>query len=134
MPKFAETQNLIFSVFSSQSWKSNQIATFPSNFSAKGQKEYIRVNVIPSSRGINRKSVSGLLQIDIFVAAGDGPDRVVLISDTLDAYLVAQEKSFQNHKVLQLFESTLRYIGIDEDDATLYRALYTIPFNFTEVL
>lgn len=129
MGKFTDVQEDIFSIFDSVSWKAESIPTFPVNFVVEKATEYIRVSIIPSGQGINRVSTSGLLMIDIFSAAGRGPARSTYIADKLDSYLVANSVK-TNNGVTQFSNSSLTPRGQDKDNPALYRAEYSIPFNY----
>lgn len=120
----------IYSVFSSNSWKLEGIKTFPSNFSVpEGVMEYIRVSIIPSGPGINLKSKSGIVIVDIFTAAGLGESRYTAIADKLDDYLVGKSFSTVAGNVTQFSNSSLVYSGLDPDNNLLSRASYSIPFS-----
>jgi hypothetical protein len=138
MGKFTDVREDIFSVFNDSAWKAENIATYPVNFVVTKSTEFIRVDVIPSGRGINRVSVSGMLLIDIFIPAGFGPSRATFIADKLDLYL--DSKSVKtNAGVTQFGQSTLASLGKDrgtlnsgqdKDNPALYRMEYSIPFNY----
>jgi len=135
MGKYIGVQDDIFSIFGSDTWKTELIKTVPADFTPnKTDGEFIRVNVITSGEGINKNSTSGVLIIDIFTPAGKGPKRAYSIADRLDAYL--QEKAIEtNEKALtQLKFSSVTPQGVDKDNPTLTRASYTIPFNYFGVL
>jgi hypothetical protein len=135
MGKYANLEADIFSVFNSGTWKATNIQTVPANFTAENLgKEYIRVNIIPSGTGVNLKSVSGVLIIDIFIAAGQGPKRTGLIADILDGFLVGKERRTSSGGSTQLLGSSLSDEGNDKANPTLHRSSYTIPFNYFGVL
>ena len=121
-------------MFNSTEWKAESIKTYPVNFvPVNPGEEFVRVSIIPSDRGINSKSSSGVFQIDIFTSAGAGPTRAMQIADKLDLYLQKKSKSVIDG-TLQLLESSLYLRGVDKDNSALYWAKYTIPFNFFGVL
>jgi len=132
--KYTELQADIFSVFDSAAWKAENINTYPSNFVGMNTtNEFIRVTIIPSGQGINLPSISGLILIDIFSSAGDGPQRPYAIADVLDSYLVG--KTFKTGLgSTQLTNSSLDERGRDPDNDILYRTIYSIPFNFYGVV
>jgi len=133
MGKYESLQTNIFSIFVSSPWVAENIKTYPSNFIATNStNEFIRVSVIPSGSGVNINSVSGILIIDIFTSAGNGPKSIMLIADKLDKYLVGKNFSTQG-KNLCLTSSSLSLSGNDKDNPALYKAAYTIPFNYFEV-
>lgn len=130
MGKFADTEKAVFAVFNTVAWKATSIVTFPDNFVGKApDNEYIRVSVICGGPGVNIKSVSGVLNIDIFTPSGDGPSRASAIADVLDAYLVGKMLDGTDGKVQCNF-SNLTSLGVDRANPALSRALYTISFNY----
>lgn len=136
MGKYSNLDTEIYKIFGTDIWKAEKIKTFPSNFVGRDKvSEFIRVSIIPGGVGLNRKSVSGILMIDIFTKAGDGPKRPSTIADKLDSYLAGKSLSPSTGIVVQFPESSsLDIKGTDKDNPTLYRVAYTIPFNYFEVL
>lgn len=136
MGKYSNLNSDIYSVFSTDIWKAEKIVTRPSNFVGLDKpSEFIRVSVIPSGTGLNRKSVSGVLIIDIFTQAGGGPKRSAIIADKLDSYLSGKSLSTTAGTTVQFPESSAMDLkGNDKDNPALYRVAYTIPFNYFEVL
>jgi hypothetical protein len=134
MGKYIEIQTRIFNVFNLATWKAEKIKTLPNNFVGnKDLKEFIRVSIIPSGTGINLASISGVLIIDIFCEAGNGPTRSFTIADKLDSYLVGQALIPSAGVLLQFRNSAFSPVGLDTDDPSMFRSTYTIPFNYTEV-
>jgi hypothetical protein len=134
MGKYLNVDSRIYGIFSSAGWMVENIKTYPSNYVAgPGSSEFIRVTIIPSGSGINLRSVSGVVIVDIFVEAGKGPKRVSTVADKLDTYMSGKSISTAGINV-QLGSSSLSLDGIDPDDAALFRATYTIPFNYFEVM
>jgi len=135
MGKYTDLETDIFSIFASTSWESENIDTYPGNFISTGNsKEFIRVNIIPSGKGVNRVSISGVVIIDIFTFAGEGTRKASLIADTLDKYLGDKAIALQSGKTTQFGSSSMTLSGSDSDNPSLFRASYTIPFNFFGVL
>jgi hypothetical protein len=131
MGKYADLEKDIFSVFATVLWKAEKIKTYPANVQAISTGEsFIRVSIIPSGSGINLKSISGVVIIDIFISAGSGPNSASLIADKLDTYLVGKSLSTQTGRVTQFQNSSLAPIGTDPDNPTLYRSSYTIQFSY----
>lgn len=131
MGKYSDIQSDIFSVFDSTAWKAENIKTYPSNFIAVNSgNEFIRVSIIPSGNGINLISISGVIIIDIFTSAGNGPKATILIADRLDSYLVGKSVKTASSKLTQFFNSSLSRGSIDKDNSALYRVAYTIPFTY----
>jgi hypothetical protein len=133
MGKFEQLQSDVFSIFADPVWEAEGVKAVPANFKSPDQ-EYIRISVIASNTGLNINSVSGILLIDIFTFAGEGPLKASLIADTLDGYLVGRSKSTASNGLTQFLYSTLSLSGVDKDNPTLYRSNYTIPFNYFGVL
>jgi len=135
MGKYINLEDDVFSVFASNAWKAEKIPTYPTNFLITGNlKEFIRVSIIPSGVGVNRISVSGLVIIDIFAAAGESSKRNFLIADTLDRHLVNRVFTTSDSGSTQFLGSTLSIVGFDKHNPSLFRASYSIPFNFFGVL
>lgn len=131
MGKYQNLEKDIFSVFSSSAWKAEKITTTPNNVQLSNNgDEFIRVSIIPNGVGLYLNSISGVVIIDIFISAGKGPNRALLIADKLDQYLVGESLSTQDRAVTQFYKSSVQPIGIDAANATLYRSSYTIPFSY----
>jgi len=130
MGKYNDIETTVYAIFDTSAWKANGISTYPTNYGSNNSQEFIRVNVIPSGIGINRRSGSGLLQIDIFIEAGKGSKRITQISDLLDAHLSGYFKTISGGPSLQFFGSSLAFRGLDEDNPALYRALFSTPFQY----
>jgi len=135
MGKYSNIDDLIFSIFASSTWKAEKIQTFPSNFvKTKSLEEYIRVSIISSGLGVNFRSVSGELIIDIFSKSGTGPKQSSEIADKLDNYLSGKTIILLNGTSVQLFNSVIQDRGQDPDNPTLNRVVYSIPFSYSEVM
>ena len=131
MGKYENLEKDVFSIFASTLWKNENIKTFPVNFiELNPGNEFIRASVIPSGNGINLTSISGVLIIDIFTSAGNGPKKTSLIADKLDSYLVGKSVSTVNNNSTQFNKSALAHVGLDTVNSALYRATYSIPFNY----
>jgi hypothetical protein len=131
MGKYTDLEKDVYSVFSSNEWKAEEIKTFPTNFVVMNttNDEFIRVSVIPSGKPINRYSLAGILIIEIFIAAGSGTRRAMIIADTLDSYLVDQSKK-TSAGVTQFGISSLAHNGPDKALPVIHKSTYTINFNF----
>lgn len=130
MGKYIQLENAVFSVFDSTAWKAENIKTYPSNFVAVNPgNEFLKLTVIPGAPGINLISVSGQLILDIFTPAGNGPRRPTTIADKLDEYLSGQSITTPSGSV-QFGSSSFSFSGVDSDNASLYKSIYAIPFQF----
>lgn len=130
MGKYLDLEKDIFSVIQ-QIVDANGYKVYPSNFVATNPgNKFLRFAVIPAGKGINLKSVSGLLIIDIFTPVGDGPRDTSLIADALDSKLVGKSIKTGSIGTTQLGDSTLDAGRTDKDSPSLFRATYSIPFNF----
>ena len=120
------------SVFASNTWKANNIKTFPANYQGDigpNVKEHIQVNVLPS-RSNNyaygaKKETNGLVAIKMFVKAGEGQGKTMALADLLD--IVLQNKTLPNGT--SLGTSYLNVEGLDPLNKSLYSASYIIPFT-----
>jgi len=129
--KYTALYEDVYSVFATSDWNAESIKTFPENFVGNNVgSTYIRVAILPSSNGANWRSVSGLVMIDIFVPAGGGTRSITQIADKLDKYLAGQEFKNTNNGKTSFIGSTLSVLGNDRDNPSLYRASYSIPFNY----
>jgi hypothetical protein len=131
MGKYETVLKDILGIFSSPAWTAENVKTYPDNYvQVNPGTEYIRVSVVPADNGVNLKSVSGVLMIDIFTQTGNGPKQAYTIADKLDTYLQGKTLSTESSAVTQLFGSSLRVIGVDKDNTSLYRHSYSIPFTY----
>jgi hypothetical protein len=130
MGKYSAVEQDVFSVFKRPRWTNEGVLTFPTNYVGSApNNEYIRVSIISGGSGVNLKSTSGILNIDIFVQAGQGPKRVVEIADKLDKHLVGKSlETGSGHT--QVGSSNLVLSGYDKDNSALYKAVYSVPFNY----
>ena len=119
----------LFSVFASSGWQAENIKTFPENYVGDGGTEYIRVTPLMSEEPLNNQSVSGLIHIEIFVPAGEGPARARQIADRLESHLAGKAVSLSSGRVTQFFSSNLSKLGSDPANPALYRMLYSLPFK-----
>ena len=131
MNKYESLNKDIFSIFAASTWVAENIKTFPENFTGAGT-EYIRVGIVASSydKKGSQSSAFGQLIIDIFFPAGAGNARAIYIADKLDTYLVGKTLVGSNNGNTQMGTSTLTYLGNDKADPSLYRASYSISFNY----
>lgn len=133
MNKYDSLNKDIFSIFSSIGWSTESIKTYPENFVGTSvDTEYIRVSIVSNSfdRQGSQDSVFGQLMIDVFYPAGQGNARAIAIADRLDNYLACKTLVGSEKGNTQMGVSTLTYSGNDKANASLYRAIYTIPFNY----
>ncbi|RLA14114.1 MAG: hypothetical protein DRQ60_06985 [Gammaproteobacteria bacterium] len=121
MSKYTAMETNIFSIFDSSEWKSNNIATYPANYTSRSNvTEFIRISIIPSGESLNINSLSGIILIDIFTKKGYGLRTTWEISDQLDLFLVGKKIN-----ETQLFKSNVR-LSTDDD---YNRAIYQISFK-----
>ena len=131
MGKFTALSSDIYSIFGTEAWTAEGITARPENFVAiNNLSEFIRINIIPGSSGINLNSVSGLLLIEIFIPAGKGTKRAFQIADILDTHLVGKSVSTVQGAVVQFGKSTCAPNGKDKEDDNLYVYEYNTPFNY----
>jgi hypothetical protein len=135
MGKYTNLESNVHSIFASVSWKAQGVITVPANYAGNVESdEYIRISIVSSGLGYNLHSVSGMLMIDIFTRAGEGPRRSSVIADLLDSYLVGRTISPTSGVSVQMMGSSVSQSGPDKDNPALNRAIYAIPFNYSEVL
>lgn len=129
MGAYASLTQAVLSIFALPEWKALGISTVPSNYvKVDSSKEFIKVHVVPANNGVNLTSKAGLLLIDIYTSAGKGPLASFKIADKLDEFLVG--KSYTTSEgVTQLSNSSVAPGQLDRDNPSLYRVLFSIPFN-----
>lgn len=134
MNKYASLLADAYSVFETLDWKAEDIKTFPEDFVGTGVgNEYIRVAVLAGNVQYHSNpisSVAGQMIIDIFTPAGAGPLRRSQIADKLDTYLAGKVFTLSTNGSTQFASSTLVGVGNDKDNPSLYRSIYSIPFNY----
>jgi hypothetical protein len=132
--KYSSVYADVYSIFGAGAWTSENIKTFPENFTGSSiGNEYIRVAIVSggSLDNVNPpRSVSGQLLIDIFVPAGAGLARSNQIADKLDSYLAGKLMQTTGNGSTQLGSSSLTNLGNDAANPSLYRSIYSIPFNY----
>ena len=127
---FENILNNIEAQFATPEWSANKIATYPVNYqgSKSNTNEYCLLSVMPSASDYYaydaKKSTKGLVAVKIFVKAGEGSKRTMIISDKLDALL--QNKTYGT---TELGTSYLTVEGLDPSNSALYSASYIIPFT-----
>jgi len=126
--KYGALYQDLYSVFSSPAWVAESINTYPENYVGDGGSEYIRVTPLASGESINIESVSGIIQIEIFVAAGLGPARGRQIADKLDQHLAGKTFTLTEGRCTQFLSSAFAGMGNDKDNPSLFRSLYSISF------
>lgn len=131
MGKYVALEDDIFAVFAKPAWLSESIKTYPSNYiTLDTPQEFIRFDIVAARTSVNKLSVGGLLIVDIFTSAGDGPKASATIADILDKHLANKTLSNTAGTSTQLQASTLVNRGVDKDDPRYFMSVYTIPFNY----
>lgn len=130
MGKFTTAESDVFSVFASQAWKDTGLKTIPSNFPApENVTQFLRVSILPSGKGVNALSVSGLIIVDIFTTADAGPKAASTIADTLEQHL-ARKSVRTGLGTTQFQTGSLSLRGKDSVNPLLFHSSYSIPFTF----
>lgn len=128
MGKYEIITAKVHAIFGSTGWNSEGVKTYPEGYTPDSTgNEFIRVNILNGKSKL--KQVSGQVLIEIYTPAGNGPKRTNLIADILDKYLEANTFKFAEGSI-QFEFSSLSGVGIDREDSSLNRALYSINFNF----
>lgn len=136
MGKYTSCMVDLFSIFDSQSWKNENIKTFPEGFvQTGGGTEFIRFDAVSQSRregnkNLNLNSLHGVIIVDIFVPAGFGPARANTIADILDKHFAGKEIRNSLKGTTQLLSSTLAPKGVDKVNKSLQTYQYSLPFNY----
>lgn len=135
MSRFEGAANGVYSVFASVEWLAENIAVFPTDYTNKDDlKEFLRVSVVPSGSGVNRKSISGVVLIDIFYEYGSGPKRGYQLADILDKFLSNKSLATASGLIVQFNQGVTQPLGQDAINNNLSRMQYSIPFNYFGVL
>jgi hypothetical protein len=130
MGKYSKALLDIYSIFNQPAWKALNIETNPRGvISSASQNEFIRISIVPSDKGLNKMSVSGVLIIDIFIAAGRGQQRQFFIADSLENFLSGKSIATDSETRTQFFDSAMSNFKPDSANSSLMRASYTIPFK-----
>lgn len=131
MSKYRVLQQEIFSTFGADEWKAHNIPTYPSELvPTKPGTEYIRISVVPGRSGVTRRSLIGVLMIDIFVQKEQGPKRISEIGDLLDSHLSNKYLELIDSDSLQLMDSGMTATKLDRDNPSLAVASYSVPFKY----
>lgn len=131
--KYTALQNAIFSIFSSKAWIKENIQVFPENYTGSiSGTEWLRLTILADGKQEANpiKSVSGIVQIEIYTPAGLGPSRSNQIADTLDSYLAGKAIVNSSNGRTEFGSSSLSGRGQDEVNSNLTKSLYSIPFNY----
>lgn len=121
----------VYSVFASNSWTNTGIKSYPVNYSGviDASGPFLKISILPGKASIDtfsfKKRFNGLLILSIFVKAGNGDNDLFAVADTLDSFF--QGKTLTNGT--QFGVSTLKQLGLDSADKSLYRGDYSIQFN-----
>lgn len=90
--------------------------------------------MVPADKGLNKVSLSGIIIVDIFIAAGQGQKRQFLIADELEKFLAGKSIVTGLDKRTQFFEGSVSALKPDADNKSLLRSSYTIPFKHFGVI
>lgn len=134
MGRFEQSSINALSFFATSAWTDTGIEVVPENFSGKiVGGEYVRATQVMAVTPINRNSTSGLLQVDIFVEADKGPKRGAQIADLLDL-LLSSKTVVSGETSTQFGIATVQNLGYDQANPSLYRYLFSVPFNHFGVI
>ena len=128
MAKYADVLRDVEELFASTAWTATGIQAYPSNYQGGSfTDEFVRVEVLPAQPRTSYGSlrVGGQIIVQIYTRAGEGTRRSMEIADLLDTVL--QAKTLQ--RGTQTGTSSLSFLGIDNDDNSLFRADYAISFR-----
>ena len=128
---YASLSSSIQTLFSQSAWTSKNINIYPDNYQGKiaTKDEYGRINILPtSSRNAifgGGKGYDGTVIVSLYVKAGEGQSRLMVLGDHLDDIL--QNKVLTNG--LELGTSYINVLGLDTANTSLYSGQYIIPFK-----
>lgn len=132
MSKYADAEDALYSIFDSDAWKAEGVATYPANFTPQNiNGDFIKIAILSATTEENVFSAKGMMIIDIYTSAGIGTRPANIIADKLDKYFLNSSVSsvLLDYK-LQLFGSSLSHKGTDKDNPSLHRSSYVIHFKF----
>ena len=130
MAKFTEVVRDVEGLFARNTpWSSHRIQAFPSNYQGGGfEDEFVKIELIPAqplTASYGQFGVAGQIIIQIYTRAGEGISRSLAIADLLDSELQAKHLP----RGTQTGTSSLSFLGIDNDDNSLFRADYVVNFR-----
>jgi len=129
MSKYDAIYSDIWKIFDTVEWKAEAIPSYPTDMiQASGVTNFIKISQFANYEKLQQ--TSGLLEIDIYINAGDGPKQANIIADKLDKYLANKTRTTGLTGSTQFFESSLAFFGTDKANPSLSRYRYTIPFNY----
>ena len=128
MAKYADVVRDVEGIFSGTTWTNHGIQAYPSNYQGGSfEDEFVKLEFLPAQpiTGYSRFGVGGQVIVQIYTRAGNGITRSTEIADILDTVLQAKNLS----RGTQTGTSTLSFLGIDNDDNSLFRADYNVSFR-----
>jgi len=129
MSKYATILSDVESVFATPLWATYGVSAYPSNYMVSSREtEFVKIEVLPlgGDSDYNRSGISGKVIIQIYVAANQGTQRLMLIADSLDNIL--QNKHLGTGTKTR--ESSMSVLGSDRDNPELFRGDYSVDFNY----
>jgi hypothetical protein len=134
MSKFTKLQEAVFSILSSSAWQNEAIVTIPSDMHLEPlPSEFVRVTILSDGSSLNNLSISGLLIMEIFTPANQGPKRASLIADKLDQ-LFSNRTVLNGLRTTQFGSTSLRPDGPDKVVKTLTKSTLSVSVNHFGVL
>lgn len=127
---FELLQNDVYNVFTTSAWTATGVKVYPVNYQGKiTAPEFARLSILPARAIVQafglKKQLSGMIIVSIFLKAGDGDKRIFQIADKLSQVL--DGKRLPNGTSFKV--GSVRTIGLDSENAALYRADYSNNFT-----
>lgn len=127
---FELLQDDIYKEFTTANWLSTGVKIYPVNYQGKiTAPEFARLSILPARAIVQayglKKQLSGMIIVSIFLKAGDGDKRIFQIADKLSQLL--DGKRLLNGTSFRV--GSLKTIGLDVENAALYRADYSNNFT-----
>lgn len=128
---YASLNSAVQTLFSQSAWTNKNVTIYPDNYQGKISKkdEYGRLNILPTNSENatfgGGKGWSGTVIVSLYVKAGEGQSRLMVLGDHLDDIL--QNKVLSNG--LELGTSYINVLGLDTANTSLYSGKYIIPFK-----
>lgn len=120
----------VYGLLATPEWAATAIKAYPRNY--QGQitaRPYALVTVLPSKKKQSTSAVGaridGLIILSVFVDTTKGDAQLFAIGDTLST--IFEKRTLANGTTTDM--GSMKPIGIDPDNSSLYRGDYSVPFT-----
>ena len=127
--KYADVIRDIEEQFANENWSIlSKVKAYPSNYQGpNNENEFVKIEFVPAQpvNNYGQFGVAGQVIIQIYTEAGIGLTRTSDVAHDLDVLI--ENKRFSRGTITGT--SSLSFLGIDNDDNSLFRADYSIGFR-----